>query len=262
MTPYGAEHLTVLSLTVVLAVVLVIVARRIRGTTAEDRILGIAGWIILLGSIFWTLWGLTPGQFNIDQSLPFHFSDATRFVTGIALITRAGWAINICFYWGLTLNLQSIITPDLNYFDYPALEFMQYWFFHIAVLIVPIVFVWGLGYPPTWRGYGVAYAGAVAWAAIAFTVNTLTCANYAYLSRGPTGASILDLLGPWPVYIFWEAVILAGVWALMTIPFETARARTADFVDDRRTLRRRSLSGATDRAARTVHQTHLTVRNS
>lgn len=257
MTPYGPEHFTVLALTVVLAVVVVIAVRRIRGTDTERRVLSIAGWIILLGTIVWTLWGLTPGQFNIDQSLPFHFSDATRFITGIALITRAAWAINICFYWGLTLNMQSIITPDLNYFDYPALEFVQYWFFHIAVLIVPIVFVWGLGYRPTWRGYGVAYAGAVGWAAVAFTANTLTGANYAYLSSGPAGASILDLLGPWPVYIFWEAVIIAVVWALMTVPFETARARTAGFVDTGRTLRRRPLGPAVTSTPDGVRQPSL-----
>src|SRR5699024_7273331 len=129
--------------------------------------------------------------------------DATRFITGIALITRAGWAINICYYWGLTLNLQSIITPDLNYFDYPALEFAQYWFFHIAVFVVPIVFVWGLGYQPTWRGYRDAYTGAIIWAAIACTANAITGADYAYLNRGPAGASILDLLGPWPIYVLW-----------------------------------------------------------
>lgn len=239
MTPYGPEHLAVLALTVMLTVVMVHVARRIRGTDIEDRILATFGWIMLWATVFWTVWGLTPGQWNIEQSLPFHFSDALRFITGIALITRAGWAIAICFYWGLTLNLQSIITPDLNYFELPAMEFTQYWFFHIAVFVVPIVFVWGLGYQPTWRGFGVAYTGAVIWAWVAFTANSITGANYAYLSRGPEGASILDLLGPWPIYIVWEAVIIAVVWALMTLPFETQTARTGALPNRAGTLRRR-----------------------
>lgn len=73
-------------------------------------------------------------------ALPLHSSDALRFITGLALITRAGWAINICSFWGLTLNLESIITTDLNYFELSALEFTQFWFFHIVVFIVPITF--------------------------------------------------------------------------------------------------------------------------
>lgn len=226
MIPYGSEHLIVLIFTVVLAVVAVLVARRIRGTRYENQALRISGWVMLMTTVLWTLWGFLPGNWNIDQSLPLQLSDAVRLITAIALLTRAGWAIAISYFWGLTLNLQSIITPDLNYFDYPVLEFVMYWFLHIAALIVPIIFVWGLGYRPTWRGYGIAYAATLLWAGTAFSVNTLTGANYGYLSHAPAGPSVLDVLGPWPVYILWEAVIIAVVWALMTWPWETRDSRT------------------------------------
>lgn len=95
-------------------------------------------------TIAWTVWGMLSCNWNIDQSLPFHHSETLRLITAVALITRAGWAIAICYFWGLTLNLQSIITPDLNYFDYPVLELMVYWFLHIVAFVVPILFVWGL----------------------------------------------------------------------------------------------------------------------
>ena len=240
MTPYGPEHIAVLLVTVVLAVALVMVARRIRGGVQEDRLLRGAGWVMLAVTVLWTVWGMMPGQWNIDQSLPFQFSDAMRFITAIALLTRADWAIAICYFWGLTLNLQSVITPDLNYFDYPVVEFAAYWFLHIAALVVPIVFVWGLGYRPTWRGYGVAYAAAIGWALVAIGVNAVTGANYAYLSHAPAGPSALDLLGPWPFYILWELIIVAVVWALMTWPWE-ARGRSVrqdETIGTLRTLRR------------------------
>ena len=43
----------------------------------------------------WTIWGMLPGNWNINQSLPFHYSDTLRLITAIALITRAGWTIAI-----------------------------------------------------------------------------------------------------------------------------------------------------------------------
>jgi hypothetical integral membrane protein (TIGR02206 family) len=184
------------------------------------------GWTLLSVTVLWTAWGMSPGQWNIDQSLPVQFSDALRFITSIALLTRARWAIAISYYWGLTLNIQSILTPDLNYFTIPALEFTAYWFLHIVVFIVPIGLVWGLGHRPTWRGYGVSLLGAFAWAGIAIAVNAVTGANYAYLSHAPAGPSALDLLGPWPVYILWEAVLATVIWALMTWPW-TRRVRPA-----------------------------------
>lgn len=250
MTPYGPEHVAMLVFTACIAVVLVMLGRRIRGTAAEDRVLRALGWTMLIATVAWTIWGMLPGHWDINQSLPFHYSDALRMITAIALITRAGWAIAICYYWGLTLNLQSIITPDLNYFDYPGLEFAMYWFLHIVALVVPVLFIWGLGYRPTWRGYGVVYLATVIWAGIALIANAMTGANYGYLSRGPEGASILDLLGPWPVYIFWEAVIIAVVWALMTWPWHMSPERGHPTVDRFATTRRK----ATGERARTPAQ--------
>ena len=247
MPPYGPEHLSILALTVVASIAVVLVGRRIRGTALEERVLRTGGGVMLTVTIAWTVWGMLPGNWNIDQSLPFHYSDALRLITAVALISRAGWAIAICYFWGLTLNVQSIITPDLNYFDYPVLEFVVYWFLHIAAFVVPILFVWGLGYRPTWRGYGVTYLATVAWAGIAFVANAITGANYGYLSRGPDGPSILDLLGPWPIYIFWEAVIIAVVWALMTWPWETRKAAAMPMVDRLGAVRRRPQRHDADR---------------
>lgn len=250
MTPYGPEHIVMLVVTVVVAVLVVIVARRIRGTFREDHLLRTAGWVMLTVTLAWTIWGMLPGQWNIDQSLPLQFSDALRFITAIALFTRAGWAIAICYFWGLTLNLQSVMTPDLNYFTYPVLEFGMYWFLHIAVLVVPMMFVWGFGYRPTWRGYGIAYAATIVWAGVAILANLVTGANYAYLSHGPAGPSVLDLLGPWPIYILWEGVLIALVWALMTWPWETTTARSFPVADRWATLRRRPPAEAAVRSRR------------
>lgn len=80
---------------------------------------------------------------------------------------------------------------------------------------------YGVEHISIWRGYGIAYLAIAVWAGIALIVNTITGANYGYLSRSPKGASFLDLLGLWPIYIFWEAVIITVVAALMTWPWQT-----------------------------------------
>lgn len=242
MQPYGAEHLTVLAVTLLLIAVGVPVVRRLRGTLSERRLLSITGWITLTITVLWTLWGLLPMNWNVAESLPFHFSDAIRLVVSIALITRAGWAIAISYYWGLTLNLQSLITPDLNYFHIPVLEFTMYWVLHVVAFVAPIVLVWGSGYRPTWRGYALTFAATCAWSALAMAVNAFTGANYGYLSRAPVGPSVLDVLGPWPVYIVWEGVLVLTVWALMTWPWESRRGRHIPFADPLRTVRRAETS--------------------
>ncbi|ASK67039.1 TIGR02206 family membrane protein [Brachybacterium avium] len=218
MPAYGTAHVSMLLLLVVSAAVLILWARRSDGNRVE-RILRITGWALLANSVFWTVWGFMPWAWNLDESLPLHYSDALRFLLPVAMITRAPWAVVVSWFWGLTLNLQSVLTPDVNYFVWIPLEFVQYWIAHLSGVLGPVVLMWGLRFHPTWRGYGLAYAVTAGWAAIAFTANALTGANYGYLNRAPDGASILDLLGPWPQYLLLEASLIAVVWALMTLPW-------------------------------------------
>lgn len=241
MPAYGAAHLFMLLLIVLGAVALVLWARRTE-TLRVDRTLRVAGWVLLANSVFWTLWGFLPWSWNIDESLPLHYSDALRFLVPLALITQARWAIVVSWFWGLTLNMQSVLTPDVNYFVSIPLEFVQYWVAHGAGVLAPVVLVWGLGYRPTWRGFALAYATTAAWAAIAITGNALTGANYGYLNRAPAGPSILDLLGPWPQYLVVEGMLIAAVWALMTLPWVLLDHRTGTPLSGRGGLVRRPLT--------------------
>lgn len=244
MPAYGAAHLSMLALLVVAAIALVLWSRR-SAPLRVDRTLRIAGWLLLANAVLWTAWGFMPWAWNLHESLPLHYSDALRFLVPLALITQARWAIVVSWFWGLTSNLQSVLTPDVNYFVWVPLEFAQYWIAHGAGLLAPVVLVWGLGYRPTWRGYGLAYAVTVAWAALAVAGNALTGANYGYLNRAPDGASILDLLGPWPQYLLVEALLIAGVWALMTWPWVALDRRAGTPLTGRGGLLRR-LSRAHD----------------
>lgn len=216
---FGGVHLSLLGLTILLSVLVVWGARRLRGAPAEDRVIQVAGWVLLVVALAWLGWGLLPANWTIHHSLPLHYSDALRFIAAIALIRRARWAIAITYYWGLTLNLQALLTPHTSQLHVFTADFAFYWWLHIVVFLAPLALVWGLGHRPRWWDFAVAYGAALVWAAVAMTINSMIGTNYGFLNDLPEGPSLLDLLGPWPMYVFWEAVLVAGVWALMTWPW-------------------------------------------
>ncbi|WP_227488005.1 YwaF family protein [Brachybacterium subflavum] len=247
MAPYGAQHVTMLAVIAVLCVLGVVVVRRradverggVRGPGRPadggndragppvlERRLRILGWALLANSLLWTLWGFMPWAWDIDESLPLHLSDVLRFIGPLALITRARRLVVITYYWGLTLNMQSVLTPDVNYFVWPPLEFAEYWIAHGTGVLIPVLLVWGLRMRPTWRGFGFACAATALWALIAMTGNALTGANYGYLSHAPAGPSLLDVMGPWPRYLLVETLAIAVVWALLTLPWVLWDRRT------------------------------------
>lgn len=222
MPMYGVEHLLALAAIAVFTVVAIIWARKSKN---PDPVLKTAGWAYLLLGLGWVVWDFLPQNFTLEQSIPIHLSDVLKIITAIALITRAHWAVAITYYWGLTLNIQSLLTPDLNYIVAPKTEFVSYWLFHGLALAVPLVLIIGLGFRPTWRSLAIGFGGLLAWAGAASVVNALTDANYGYLAHAPAGPSLLDLMGGWPLYLVVAGVVILAVWSLMTLPFVLAARR-------------------------------------
>lgn len=217
---FSGVHLGLLAATAVLSVLVVWGVRRLRATSAA---ISISGWVLLVSSLIYMGWMLLPGNFHIEESLPLHYSDALRLIAAVALIRRSRWAIAITYYWGLTLNLQALLTPHPNMLIGPSVGFVLYWWLHILVFLAPLTLIWGLGNRVGWRDFAVAYGAALGWAGFAMTANAALDTNYGFLNRLPDGASLLDFLGPWPLYVLWLALLVAAVWALMTWPWTRRR---------------------------------------
>ncbi len=218
-TPYGLLHVALLALTVVGAVLLVRFGRHHRDTPRADRFtrgFAVVQLVVTLG--FMIIW-LLPPFFDLGQSLPLHLSDLLRLVTAYALWTRRPLASALTYYWGLTLNPQAMLTPDLHPDIAPVLEIVSYWSQHMLVMWAVIYLTWALGLHPNWRSYRLAVAATLGWAGVVLALNRALGTNYGYLNRKPGGASLFDLMGDWPWYLLVTLVLLAGVWALITWPW-------------------------------------------
>jgi hypothetical integral membrane protein (TIGR02206 family) len=228
---YGPSHLVVLGLFVIGAVALVWLGRH--QTESQARLLGrvlaaliVTAWIVAL---VYKL--IRP---TIDTSVPLQLCDVAEATAAYALWSQQRWAFVLTYYWGLVLSSQALITPDVGTAtegapDFPHHLFITFFALHVLVVWSAIYLTWGRGMRPTWRSYRFAVIATLVWAAIIFSFNVIAGTNYGYLNRKPPTASVLDVLGPWPVYLLAEVAIVAIVWAvLMTWPWERARRHSSE----------------------------------
>lgn len=212
---FGLLHLLALVVFAVGCVGFVWLGRQQRaaGGTRFSRQLAVA---ICVFTIPMQILQFLPSEWSLRTSLPLQVCDFAWMVAVYALWTHRPWAVATNFFWGLTLTVQGIITPDLVS---GVLEprFWMFWGMHWLIVWSAVYLVWGLGLRPTWRDYRITVAITLVWFVGAFVFNTIADTNYGYVNAKPKGASLLDYLGPWPLYLVTEVVVVAAVWALMML---------------------------------------------
>jgi hypothetical integral membrane protein (TIGR02206 family) len=214
--PWGTSHVTVLVITVLGAVGLVVLARRAGPRTVRVTGLVLAGVLVVV-TLSYQVGAFDPAHPWL--TLPLQLSDLAPYAAAYAVVSGRPWACALTYYWGLTLSIQALLTPALGGGDFPAVSFLVFFTDHVLVVWIAVLLTWGLRRHPTWRDYRFALLATVVWAVPTQVVNALSGANYGYLDHKPETASLLDVLGPWPWYLVAEAVLVVGVWALITLPW-------------------------------------------
>jgi hypothetical integral membrane protein (TIGR02206 family) len=218
---YGPSYWGAIAVFAVGAAVLVWVGRR--QTDAQARRLGrILGALTaaIYGSIL--IYSLIPP--TIDRSVPLRLTDLATVAAAYALWSQRHWAFALTYYWGLVLSAQALISPVLIGPDFPHYTFLAFWAIHLLVVWAAIYLTWGRGMRPGWHSYRIVVVVTAVWAAVTFVFNRIAGTNYGFLNGKPATASLLDVLGPWPVYILTATTLILIVWALMTWPWERTRS--------------------------------------
>jgi hypothetical protein len=192
-----------------------------------------------------TITAMVP--FSVKDSLPLQICDLAWVFVAWALLTQRRLPTVLTYYWGLTLSVQALVQPTLTE-PFPDLEFFVFWGKHVLIvwelcLTLVLRHARTVGVPKG-RGADVRLAGRGAGPQCAAD------ANYGYVGGKPSEA-VLDVLGPWPLYVVAEMAIVAVGWALITVPWPGGRAPAAGSGDDepslsrsRRCRRRRGVADA------------------
>jgi len=164
------------------------------------------------------------GTYDALVDLPFFMCDLVAMVLPFVLYSQNRKWIGILYFWALAGTLQALITPDIEA-GFPSFHYFRYFITHAgivtAVLYTVIVKRVNIG----WQDFINAIVYAQVYLVGAHTVNQAMGSNYAYTMQKPPGPSILDMMGPWPWYIFWGEVVMIMLFLILLVPFLISRRK-------------------------------------
>jgi hypothetical integral membrane protein (TIGR02206 family) len=219
----STEHLGAMAVIAAATAALVAAARVRPGswTTSAARSLAV---VLVSDEVAWWIYLVAThaNRAELAYALPFQLCDAAIFVSALALLLRQQLLVEVTYFWGLAGTMQAIITPDLPQ-HFPTFLFIQYYVAHGGVVAAALVLVVGLGQWPRPRAIFWVAALTVAYAVFVGALDAATGANYMYLRAKPASATVLDVMGPWPWYIGWAALVGLSLFAILDAPFRVLR---------------------------------------
>jgi hypothetical integral membrane protein (TIGR02206 family) len=203
---WSGEHIAALVVTAVVAALLVAGARRREEAWAVAIGRGLAV-VILAAYLCEHLTYAVRGEWTARVNLPLHLTDAVTLVSIAALWRpRCALLVELVYFWALSASLQAVLTPDLGR-GFPDPLFFSYFATHSGAVAAACLLVVGSGRTPRPGAVRRTYAITLGVAVAAALATVLTGGNYMFLRRKPAHGSLLDLMGPWPIYILAAAVL-------------------------------------------------------
>jgi hypothetical integral membrane protein (TIGR02206 family) len=222
---FGPDHLGALAAVALVGLGLVFLVRRdplARPATAVRFALAAALVVVTAATV--AAWA-RQGRLELLDLLPLHLCDLLILVAVYALATLRPLACELLYFWAGAGTALALVAPDVRVgFPHPA--FLSFFALHGLVVAAAAVVVFGFGIHPRPEAWWRVLLLTNAYAAAVGVVDWALGANFLFLCRKPAAATLLDWLGPWPVYLATADGLAALLFLVLGLPFR-ASARLA-----------------------------------
>jgi len=159
---------------------------------------------------------------NLWEMLPLHLCDMALAVAIFALVTQHQRAVEILYFWTCSGTFLATITPTVDV-AFPGWRFISFFSLHGGVIVAAVVLVFGCRIRPQPGAAMRAFMITNAYAAFVGVFDFLFDQNYMFLCEKPSLPTMMDHMGPWPLYILVCEIIALALFTALYLPFRPTK---------------------------------------
>ena len=221
------EHLLPIGISILFFFILIKYAKRSSQRTQKKLITYISLSISTSVIIYHTV-QIVNGDYNFREDLPLYLCSFLGLVIPFFAYFRKYWMFEILVFWIIAGTFQGVITPDIAE-GFPSLDYFRYWMVHLGLLGVMAYAITIFKMKPRLCSVFKSYAFLQVYLLLMVCLNYILKSNYMYLNRKPESASILDVLGEWPIYALKADAILLIVFLVIYTFFIMFKGKKKEF---------------------------------
>ncbi len=212
---FGPAHLAALGAVPILAALLAWLQRRNPGCGRAIRF-SLAALLFVNFIAYYASFALA-GEPLFPAHLPLELCDVSVLLVIAALLTLKPAIFDVTYYWALAGAGNALFTP--NFTQASRFIWVQYFVSHGLIVVATLYLVWSRLARPQTGSVARAMLATNLYAVIPGTCDLVYQTNYMYLRHKPPAPTLLNLLGPWPWYIFVCEVLAFVLFYLLYLPF-------------------------------------------
>jgi hypothetical integral membrane protein (TIGR02206 family) len=196
---FSASHIVIITLLFLVSIGIYLWRNKLINVLGRKIEIGVALSLIIIEGGY-HLWMVVNGTWDISHAIPLELCSLSLILAILLLLTRKKLIYEILLFTALLGASQALLTPALTY-DFPHFRFFHFFYTHLMIIWIPLYFTWVKGYRPTiWSVVKLIVFLNILMPLI-MLINHLVGGNYMFLSHKPETASLMDVLGPYPLYI-------------------------------------------------------------
>ncbi|NIV12929.1 MAG: TIGR02206 family membrane protein [Aliifodinibius sp.] len=175
--------------------------------------------ILFIWEAAWHLWSFWTGTWTITYHLPLHVCSIMVWLSIFMLLSKNYRIYEFAYFIGFAGALQPLLTPEAGIYGLWHFRAIQTLIVHGTLVIVPIYMTTKEGFRPTWGSFLRVAVGTNLYMILIHFINLAIGSNYLFTVSKPPTASLLDVLGPWPLYLLSMEAIGFIIFFLLYLPF-------------------------------------------
>ncbi len=174
---------------------------------------------LIADELSWHAWAAYWGIWTIQTMLPLHICSVMVWASAYMLLTKNYNIYEMAYFLGIGGATQALLTPDASQYGFPHYRAFQTFIAHGLLVLIPIYMTFVEGFRPTLQSFKRVFIWTNIYMVVVFFVNLAIGSNYLFIGHKPEFPTLIDLLAPWPWYIFQLEAIGFAMFFLIYAPF-------------------------------------------